>query len=92
MYLPPEHPIMSFETIEIKMAAVSPKRSMEGVASSRLPDSWENENNCVPRPKPPLIFRTHFFLFPYYLGAWNRLWREKSRAAFLFGFNAVIQP
>ena len=27
MYLPPEHPIMSFETIEIKMAAVSAKRS-----------------------------------------------------------------
>ena len=26
--LPPEHPIMSFETIEIKMAAVSAKRSM----------------------------------------------------------------
>ena len=25
------------------------------------------------RPKPPLIFRTHFSLFPYYLGAWNRL-------------------
>ena len=23
MFLPPEHPIMSFETIEIKMAAVS---------------------------------------------------------------------
>ena len=28
MYLPPEHPIMSFETIEIKMAAVSAKRSI----------------------------------------------------------------
>ena len=27
--LPPEHPIMSFETIEIKMAAVSAKRSIE---------------------------------------------------------------
>ena len=26
--LPPEHPIMSFETIEIKMAFVSAKRSM----------------------------------------------------------------
>ena len=26
--LPTEHPIMSFETIEIKMAAVSAKRSM----------------------------------------------------------------
>ena len=26
--LPPEHPIMSFETIEIKMAALSAKRSM----------------------------------------------------------------
>ena len=26
--LPPEHPIMSFETIEIKMASVSAKRSM----------------------------------------------------------------
>ena len=26
--LPPEHPIMSFETIEIKTAAVSAKRSM----------------------------------------------------------------
>ena len=26
--LPPEHPIMSFETIEIKMAAVSVKRSI----------------------------------------------------------------
>ena len=26
--LPPEHPIMSFETIEIKMAAVSAKRSL----------------------------------------------------------------
>ena len=26
--LPPEHPIMSFETIEIKMAAVSAKRSI----------------------------------------------------------------
>ena len=28
--LPPEHPIMSFETIEIKMAAVSAKRSIDG--------------------------------------------------------------
>ena len=28
IHLPPEHPIMSFETIEIKMAAVSAKRSM----------------------------------------------------------------
>ena len=27
--LPPEHPIMSFETIEIKMTAVSVKRSIE---------------------------------------------------------------
>ena len=27
--LPPGHPIMSFETIEIKMAAVSVKRSIE---------------------------------------------------------------
>ena len=27
--LPPEHPIMSFETIEIKMAAVSAKRSIK---------------------------------------------------------------
>ena len=26
--LPPEHPIMSFETIEIKMAVVSAKRSI----------------------------------------------------------------
>ena len=26
--LPPDHPIMSFETIEIKMAAVSVKRSI----------------------------------------------------------------
>ena len=26
--LPPEHPIMSFETIEIKMATVSAKRSI----------------------------------------------------------------
>ena len=28
--LPPEHPIMSFETIEINMAAVSAKRSIVG--------------------------------------------------------------
>ena len=28
MYLPPEHPIMSFETIENKMAAVSAKQSV----------------------------------------------------------------
>ena len=28
--LPPEHPIMSFETIEIKMVAVSVKRSIPG--------------------------------------------------------------
>ena len=27
--LPPAHPIMSFETIEIKMAAVSAKRSID---------------------------------------------------------------
>ena len=27
--LPPEHPIMSFETIEIKMATASAKRSIE---------------------------------------------------------------
>ena len=27
-HLPPEHPMMSFETIEIKMAAVSAKRSI----------------------------------------------------------------
>ena len=27
--LPPEHPIMSFETIEINMAAVSAKRSID---------------------------------------------------------------
>ena len=31
--LPPEHPIMSFETIEIKMAAVSAKRSIAGFHS-----------------------------------------------------------
>ena len=29
MYLPPGHPIMFFETIEIKMAAVSVKRSID---------------------------------------------------------------
>ena len=28
MYLPPEHPIMFFETKEIKMAAVSAKKSV----------------------------------------------------------------
>ena len=32
--LPPEHPIMSFETIEIKMAAVSAKRSIADMKSS----------------------------------------------------------
>ena len=33
--LPPEHPIMSFETIEIKMAAVSVKRSIELLSHMR---------------------------------------------------------
>ena len=31
IHLPPEHPIMSFETIEIEMAALSAKRFMNGV-------------------------------------------------------------
>ena len=54
------------------------------LACSRFPDSWENENCCVwnasgglGRPKPPLIFRTHFFRFPDYLGVWNRLPQPK---------------
>ena len=34
--LPPEHPIMSFETIEIKMAAVSAKRSISAPALEQL--------------------------------------------------------
>ena len=47
--LPPEHPIMSSETIEIKMAAVSAKRSMVasditqiliGYVSSRAHFNW----------------------------------------------------
>ena len=33
--LPPEDPIMSFETIEIKMAAVSVKRSIELLSQLR---------------------------------------------------------
>ena len=36
--LPPEHPIMSFETIEIKMAAVSVKRSI-------LANAWRSLKN-----------------------------------------------
>ena len=35
------------------------------IACSRLPDSRENEHNCVGKAsggyKPPHIFRTHFF-------------------------------
>ena len=31
IHLPPEHPIMSFETIEIEMATLSAKRFMNGV-------------------------------------------------------------
>ena len=43
--LPPEHPIMSFETIEIKMAAVSAKRSMvdwndPGPEAGHLPSTF----------------------------------------------------
>ena len=34
--LPPEHPIMSFETIEIKMAAVSAKRSIRSGSDAVL--------------------------------------------------------
>ena len=33
IHLPPEHPIMSFETIEIKMATLSAKRFMKGSLS-----------------------------------------------------------
>ena len=36
--LPPGHPIMSFETIEIKMAAVSVKRSIEAQLSQK--NAW----------------------------------------------------
>ena len=34
--LPPEHPIMSFETIEVKMAAVSAKRSIVSHKQNKL--------------------------------------------------------
>ena len=61
------------------------KPSRQIVASSRLPDSRENENNCVGKasgglgqgeagpasPQAPLIFRTHFFLSFLSPGAWT---------------------
>ena len=46
------------------------------IAYSRLPDSRGNENNCVGKASgesPTHFSHAFFFLFPYYLGAWNRL-------------------
>ena len=41
--LPPEHTIMSFETIEIKMAAVSAKRSMH-TKPFKISFHWRGQN------------------------------------------------
>ena len=49
--LPPEHPIMSFETIEIKMAAISAKRSM---TMQLRHESW------VPVPFKPQFYQASF--------------------------------
>ena len=45
--LPPEHPIMSFQTVEIKMAAVSAKRSIacSGHGISKARDHIDVEND-----------------------------------------------
>ena len=49
--LPPEHPIMSFETIEIKMTAVSrlQKRSIMGISNplSRRRDNYSSLSQIV---------------------------------------------
>ena len=39
--LPPEHSIMSYETIEIKMAAVSAKRSMKRLSVNNVKNNRE---------------------------------------------------
>ena len=48
--LPAEHPIMSFERIEIKMAAVSAKRSTDGNRKwiFRMPGQWPRPNFSQP--------------------------------------------
>ena len=47
MYLPPGHPIMSFKTIEFKMAAISVKRSIAFSPTRFLyliPVVWESKH------------------------------------------------
>ena len=43
---PPEHPIMSFETIEIKMAAVSVKRSIGNTQIKSSQHIGQSSNYC----------------------------------------------
>ena len=69
--LPPEHPIMSFETIEIKMAAVSVKRSI-------LANAWRSLKNLGlqqgfnPWPRDPRVM-----LKPTEL--WNHWWSKSMQ-------------
>ena len=46
--LPPEHPIMSFETIEIKMATVSAKRSIARTSNNQsiFDSADEKKKDC----------------------------------------------
>ena len=49
IHLPPEHPIMSLETIEIKMAAVSAKRSIGKTKSTSEKGLFRNtKDNSFP--------------------------------------------
>ena len=62
MYLTPEHPIMSFETIENKMAAVSAKRSVmkTDVHNKDLTGTLAlKERMCVTCKCPILVSKTN---------------------------------
>ena len=47
--LPPKHPIMSFETIKIKMAVVSAKRSMDRYGLCKLGFSYRSVSHIIKR-------------------------------------------
>ena len=64
--LPPEHPIMSFETIENKMAAVSAKRSMilHVIRYSTAERSDMEKPRQVLKTKDlPALVKTSFYFF-----------------------------
>ena len=79
----------------MRQSVLCEKLSRElSLACSRLPDSRKNENNCVGKrgksewglgwTQAPTNFSHAFFLFPYHLGAWNRLIESDSVFSFWF--------